>query len=486
MVSPLFDIRFPLGSEVDDDKPIYDDEGISVVGFESRSGDVRSPHDLFGLRPSLKYLAGIESYRFDFDSQIGFEDLKPNFDYDRDNAVKDIFDQMVDHLVIDNNWVKSLKRYVYGFRNKNVEHSEFFGSPLLGTHRIVYKTSDRKDWFNDIISIDDVRLRDELIKCKWINKDFHVSSDPFNLSIVYLMHRVQISSISKDLKEEALLNLVSMFHYRAMTSIMNHYYAYLVRKPVAEAAYNALSLKFDIKRYGSWTKLFQARGEFIIDPKTGIHYSTFTNMDDDKKIVYMVNDMESRLKGVINDYTKVLYDIKDKVDIVSLDDGKVMLDDELVVKDIQKTVSKRITYIETILNNQNSFYNETLVDFAIKGMDRTPEDKFKQIIKDFPEQYRNKKGERYRVFVMDTLTHLFEYLAANEIKDTDIRNVMIKMKGAYTSNKSTNPLLYKIRDEGDWIAKTMTGIRTRSTVSSMRTSLMLYIILRVLTMESFK
>lgn len=486
-LSESVSLRFPLGYEPDPmEGAIFGTDG-EVTGFENfKTKEKRNPLEFFAPLPSFKSIMGYESYKYDFLADIGFEDLKPNFIFDRDNAVKDVFDQMTEYLVINEKWVRDLRRYVYGFKSKNNDHSEFFGSPYLGTHRIVYKTSDRKDWFSDIIDIDDVRLRDELIKCKWINKDFFVSSDPFNLSIVYLMHRVQTSTLNKSLKEDALLNLVMMFHYRAMTSIMNHYYSYLVRKQVAEAAYNALSLKFDIKRYGSWTALFKARAEFIIDPKTGIHYDTFTKMDDDKKIVYMVNDMESRLKGVINDYTKVLYEIKDNVDMVTMDDGKVLLDGELVVKDVQKNVNKKREYIETILVNQKSFYNESLADFAIKGMDRTPGDKFKQVLKDFPYQYADKRGDRYRAFVGDTLTHLFEYLAANDIKESDVRNVLIKMKGAYTSNKSTNPLLFKLRDEGDWIIKTMTGVRTRSTVSSMRTSLMIYIILRVLTMESFK
>lgn len=483
-------LLFPEGiEEALRDTPIYNNLD-EVIGFESfnlkeKEGQ-KELFTLFGPVIPLKVIAGVECLRFNFDDFAGFENLSPNFNYDRDNAVKEIFDQMVGDLVIDQHWLRDLRKYVLGFTSRNNDHVEFFGSPYLGTHRIVFKTSDRTDWFRDIIDIDDVRLRDELIKCKWINKDFFVSSDPFNLSVVYLMHRVQISNLSKQQKDEALINLVMMFHYRALTSIMNHYYVYLVRKAVAETAYNALSLKFDIKRYGSWTALFKARAEFIIDSKTGIHYNTFTKMDDDKKIVYMVNDMESRLKGVINDYTKVLYSIKDNVDLVQTDDGMVLLDGKLVVKDIQKNVNKKHTYIETLLTNQGSFYNETLADYAIKGMDRTPSDKFKQLLRDFPGQYNNKKGEKYRQFVTDTITHLFEYLSDNNIRESDVRNVVIKIKGAYTSNKSTNPLLFKLRDNGDDLVKVMTGIRTRATVSSIRTSLMLYIVIRVITMEAFK
>lgn len=483
-LSESIKLRFPEGLEdTFHDNPIYD-ENDEVIGFENiNSNEINT---LFAPRIPLTNIAGVECLRFKFEDLKGFEALSPNFNYNRDNAIKDIFDQMVGDLIIDQHWVRSLRRYVMGFVSRNNDHVEFFGSPYMGTHRIVFKTSDRTDWFRDIIDIDDVLLKDELIKCKWVNKDYHVSSDPFNLSIVYLMYRVQQSFLSKAQKEEALINLVMMYHYRALTSIMNHYYVYLVRKAVAETAYNKLSLKFDIKRYGSWTALFKARAEFIINPKTGIHYNTFTNMDDDKKIIYMVNDMESRLKGVINDYTKVLYAIKDNVDLVQTDDGKVLLDGKLVIKDIQKSINKKHTYIQTLLTNQGSFYNETLAEYAIKGMDRTPSDKFKQLLKDFPYQYNHPKGEKYREFVNDVITHLSEYLSYNNIKDSDVRNVVLKMKGAYTSNKSTNPLLFKLRDDGDSLVKDMTGIRTRSTVSSIRTSLMLYIVIRVITMEYFK
>ncbi|QMV29168.1 hypothetical protein AP1_0471 [Aeromonas phage AP1] len=53
-----------------------------------------------------------------------------------------------------------------------------------------------------------------------------------------------------------------------MTSIMNHYFSYLVKPSVAQTAYNKLSMKFDIKRFGSWNELFKARGEFVINPKS--------------------------------------------------------------------------------------------------------------------------------------------------------------------------------------------------------------------------
>lgn len=450
-----------------------------------------APITMFGPELVPNMFGGFESASNHPEYYDGMEGIQPNFNYNRDNAVKEIFDSLVEDLEINHRWVSTLRRYVYGFATKDNDHTEFFGTPYLGTHRIVFKTSDRQNFFSDIIDVDEVVLRDELIKTKWINKDFKVSSDAFNLSIVYLMHRVWISDLSKQMKEEALINLVMLFHYRIITSIMNYYFGYLVKPSVAQTAYNKLSMKFDIKRYGSWNELFRARGEYIINPRTGIHFDTFTKLDDDKRIVYMVNDMESRLKGVMNDYTRVLYEIKDSVDLVTTDTGLAMLDGELNIKDVQKHVNKYRNYINGIVNDGRSFFKQELVGYAAKAVDDSRsstsfEEKLTMVIRDFPAQYNHPKGEAYREFVDNVVTHLFEYLATNSIRHNDIKNVVYKLRGAYTSNKSANALLHKLRRDGDEIIRNMTGIRTQYTVSSIRTALMLYITIRTLTLEYYK
>ena len=469
-----------------------DQEDLQEI-LQSRSGLESGLCSMFTpVRPE-PIIGGFENFNYQndlFKAWAGMEALPANFVYNRDNAVKDIFDNLVEDLNITPRWVSTLRRFVYGFITKDNDHTEFFGTPYLGTHRIVFKTADRVNFFTDIIDVDEVKLRDELIKTKWVNKDFKVSSDAFNLSIVYLMHRVSISDLSKQMKDEALVNLVCLFHYRILTSIMNHYFGYLVKPSVAQTAYNKLSMKYDIKRYGSWNELFKARAEFIINPKTGIHFETFTKMNNDKKIVYMVNDMESRLKGVVNDYTKVLYEVKDSVDLVTTDSGVDMMDGELNIKDVQKEVPKYRNYISGVISDGSSFYKQELIGFAAKAIDDGKgsakfQDNLGGVVQDFPAQYNHIKGDKYKDFVDDVVTHLFEYLASNSIRHNDLTSVIYKIRGAYTSNKSNNALLHKLRKEGDEIIKAMTGIRTPIVITQLRTALMIYIVLRTLTMSYY-
>lgn len=446
---------------------------------------------LFHPTPADIKVHGLENFEYFMDSIGGMEALSPNYNFNTDSSVLGVFEGLVEDLEITPKWVSTLRRFVYGFATKDNDHAEFFGTPYLGTHRIVFKTADRVSFFTDIIDVDEVKLRDELIKCKWINKDFKVSSDAFNLSIVYLMYKVSTSTLPKNMKDDALINLVVLFHYRILTSIMNHYFAYLVKPSVAQTAYNKLSMKFDIKRYGSWNALFKARAEFIIDPKTGIHYDTFTKMDNDKRIVYMVNDMESRLKGVVNDFTKVLYEVKDSVNLVETESGFVISDGQIDLKDIQKNVNAFRTYINTIISDGHSFYKQELLGFAAKAIDDSKaqkqfEDKLRMVVSEFPAQYNHPKGELYREFVDDVITHLFEYLSSNSIRYNDLSNIVYKLRGGYTSNKTVNELVHKLRKNGDKLITAMTGIKTQYTVACLRNGLMLYIVIRTLVRDYYK
>lgn len=425
-------------------------------------------------------------YIDEFENKIsGLEALIPNFNFNTSHAIRDVFNIFGKDLEIDQKWCMSLQRYVLGFTTKNEQYAEFFGSPYLGIHRIVFTSADRNQWFTDIFDVDEEELKENLHACQWVNPAWNVSSDVFNLTIVYLLYRIHKSKLSMVLKHSAMVNVLEMYHYKCLTSIMANDYKYLAKKELAMETYNRLSMRYDIKRYGSWRALFRARAEFIIDPKTGIHYKTFTEMDNDKKIIYMVGDIQDRIRGVVNDINKVFYDVKNKTNIVRLDGGMVTLEDGVSVREVTKHVTQYKNYIETIITGVSGFYKSELVNFAAEAIDNTPKDKLERIVKVFPDQYNHKKGEKYRLFVDEVTTHLFEYLTENRIPSDQLKQVLFKMRGAYLSSRTQNQSVILMRDMGDDIVREITGIKTRITVSSLRTSLMLYIVLRTLTKNAY-
>lgn len=419
----------------------------------------------------------------------GLEALVPNLNYKSDASILKVFDHFGKDLVIDAKWVDKLVRYVFKFTTKRVgdtEYNDFFDSPYLGLHRVVFTSADKNEWFYNIFDVDDEELKENLHECKWVNKDWKVSGDVFNLTIVYLMYRVWNSDLIRTLKEEALINLIVMYHCKCITSMISNDYVYLARRDVVLETYNRLSLRYDIKRYGSWRALFEARAKFIIDPRTGIHFKTFTRMDNDKAIIYMVGDIQDRLRGVVNDINKVFHDVKNKTNIIKLDSATVNLEDGIGIRDVTKVVPMFKNYINEVLSTKTGFFKSELVEYACKPMDHSPIDKLERIIKLFPDYYNNPKLTEYKAFVEEVTTHMFEYLTQHKIILTDLLSVLEKMKGAYTSSRTVNESVFKMRELGDKMVKEITGIKTTSTVTSLRTSLMLYICLRMLTMERYK
>ena len=450
----------------------------------------------FNFEPTLSLFEDLGSHTplsyeelLTIDSVGGMEALLTNVNFESNNAILAVFDNFATYLEINSKWASALRKYVYNFITRKVgmvDYMDFFGSPYLGLQKITFTTGDRNQWFSEIFDVDEEELKENLHTCKAINKDWSVVGDTFNLSIPYLLYRTNRSNLDPKVKHQAMIDLICMYHYKCLTSIIHNDYPFTARKEVVLETYNRLSLKYDIKRYGSWRALIEARAEFILNPKTGIHYEAFSEMKDDKKIVYMVGDIQNRLRRAINDINKVFHDVKNKTNIVKLDNAKVNLGDELSIKSVTKEVTAYNSYIERILTEETSFYKEELATYAAGALENVPKDKLVFVLQQFPVLYNNPKKPKYKQFVDAVITHMFEYLHTNGIKKTNVYDVLTKMRGAYGAPRSKNDMVKDIRTLGDGLVKEITGIKTQQTVQLVRAAVCLYFVLRVLSKDYFE
>ena len=426
---------------------------------------------------------------YGFNSITGNEELIDSINYDTNHSILPVCNYFGTALEVDMKWVNKLNHYVYDFTTRKVggtDYMEFFGSPYLGLQKITFTSADRNRWFSDIFDVDEEELKENLHECKAVDANWNVVGDVFNLTIPYLLYRIFHSRLDNATKHKAMINVLCMYHYKCLSSIIHNDYPYIAKREVVLETYNRLSLKYDIKRYGSWRKLIEARAEFIINPKTGIHYDTFTKMDDDKKIIYMVGDIQDRLRGVVNDINKVFHDVKNKVNIVNIDGSKVNLSDGVAIKSVAKEVTQYKNYIEQVLSSGTSFFKEELIGYAVKDMDNAPQDKLAFIVQTFPSMYNSKRGKIYQEFIDEIVVHMFEYLHAHQIHKTNLQNVLNKMRGAYNSPRSQNESVKRIRMIGDDLVKDVTGIKTPIKVTSLRTAFLLYVVLRTLSKDYYQ
>lgn len=451
----------------------------------------------FGNEGEFTLFEGLESHvvpwnplwKKMFPEVAGNEALLQGVDFNTNHAILEVFDKMSAFLDINPKWAQTLQKYVYSFITRRVgmvDHMDFFGSPYLGLQKITFTTADRNQWFSEIFDADEEELRENLHACQAIKKEWAVVGDAFNMTVPYLLYRIGKSKLPEGMKHQAKKDVLCMYHYKCLTSIVHNDYPFTARKEVVIETYNRLSLKYDIKRYGSWKALIEARAEWILDPKTGIHYEAFTKMDDDKKIVYMVGDIQNRLRRAINDINKVFHDVKNKTNIVKLEGSKVNLGDELTVKSVSKEINQYTTYLDRILTEQTSFFKEELMEHAAAVLEDVRMDMLTYTLQEFPKRYNNPKMPEYREFAETVVLHMFEYLHANGIKKSKVYNVLIKMRGAYGASRSKNDMVKVIRELGDQIVMDITGRKTPQWVLTTRTALSLFICLRVLSKDFFE
>lgn len=272
--------------------------------------------------------------------------------------IKHMFDTHL-NITITPILAKSIIRFVTAYETVD-QNAKAFNSPYLGVHKCCFLNTDRDNFFSLFdtdfkyiqklisphvsgnktfnISLTDLQnfikkiftvgtklttikgLTNKELKIlindiSTVDKNFNVVSDPFNLFITYLLHRTKIAAIPDALKEETMFKTIMLLQYKFFTSLVNYRFKYPANENVARAAFEALNNRFDIKVYGTWKKLMEARGRQFISNE-GLHYQTILNYDDDKKILYILSDTQSRIRNQVNTVMDEFMKTKANEDII--------------------------------------------------------------------------------------------------------------------------------------------------------------------------
>ena len=80
-----------------------------------------------------------------------------------------------------------------------------------------------------------------------------------------------------------------------ITSILFNMFRYPADRGVAVAICSPK--KFSLKQYGTWNKLPKKPVRDVINHNS-IHFKTIKDMDDDKAIIYLLSDVQTRIKHI--------------------------------------------------------------------------------------------------------------------------------------------------------------------------------------------
>lgn len=403
----------------------------------------------------------------------------------KDSMLK-IMQDHTTHWKIDEALIKKLKGYVARFMSKNDTHIQFFGSNLTGVHPVRFVTADRNDFLIDILDIDESSARKRVLALPNIKAHWKRPTDIFNLSCLYLAHCFRTSKLSKEKKEEGEFLSMLILNIRFITSILANSFPYPANEDYARATYSALSRRFLIKQYGSWAKTLEARAKDISSNES-IWKDVIDHYDNDIRIVNAVNDIQTRLRSMVKLIWRVFEKIRQHDRKQMSNSDVVNLDGEMVVKDITRTLPTYKNYLHDVCMDKNALIKSELVSIISNMMTNMSDKLVVKTLEGISDDCR--KGVKETVqWVDDVMVHSFDYIA-NEPKlrqrVSDKELLLSKMRGMYTSSRSTEMHLLALRSHGEHIIKKHAQTHNAALIASIRTSVMLYLLLRAFTKNHY-
>lgn len=420
--------------------------------------------------------------------------------------IKAVFDRECSHALFDHQALVRVIEIQEGFVAKKAEHTEFFGGTLTGVHTVRFTEQDRDKIFDILLQTDESLLERDLYNLKdehghpVIDQTHVRASDVFNIACVYLIHRFHNSTeLDEEQRELAKQRVCAYLIYKFFTSLLYHYFRYPADPEVAAATYAELSMKYALKQHKSWGATLLNLSTNMVGP-TSVHHETIKTMSVDYDVERMINDIQSRIKDILKNIYSVFMQVHANGGRISSSSSFSEIEGEVELKDRTGTVAKYSRYVKSIISDKNTFIKPELVGVITSMMPTVLPKAFAQTLNWTSEHYLTlSHGKSPSATLgpggMDgdidqaidiVMEHAIDYLSANrDISHNDIASILVKLRGAYMSSRSTDHRLLKARAVVEKIAKLATESKNDNAIAAVRTAWMLYLVARAFTMRHY-
>jgi hypothetical protein len=199
----------------------------------------------------------------------------------------------------------------------------------------------------------------------------------------------------------------------------------------------------------------------------------------------MISDIQGRLKEMVKKIWVVFAEIREMNIKILSTGGTIELDGKTVIRDISNELANRRRYINEVIKERNRFVKPELVSVITSAMYTMPEQVLFNTLNYIVDNYNDK---RVTSLIDETLLHAFEYLNSDRRAKAamdDILQLITKLRALYMASRSSDPSLLKMRELGESIVKSATVGRSAAVIASVRTGLLLYIVLRTFSMKHY-
>jgi len=374
------------------------------------------------------------------------------------------------------------------FENRG-EHAEALNTPLLGCNKIKFLPRDSDALF-DILGINRNDFQSTIRKSS-LNQSFIVATDPFNLLIVWAVHKFFTANIPTNMRIEACTSLFYMMLVRFFTSFVNHMLPHGATREIMEATVDSLSDKFDIKHQdtGTWKLVMLARAKELLDP-TNIHCNTIKTLIGDQKITYLITDTQTRIrtkaKLVILEYFKMK------------ESGKVVIDTTLMqtigdttdMKGLENSYDMMVQSVCNRVLNVNQLLRNDFLKLACSTTTNIKSDMLRELLIKFSTlatyQYSHHKQEdtdsrgRYRGYVIlirNMIQRTYRACIMKKIKMTSKIAILSEVVNLYKASRVSDAEILKVKESVEaFVIDTKMSSR-ESTRASLKIAFIIYLML---------
>lgn len=400
--------------------------------------------------------------------------------------LKDIFNEASKNIKFDQKLAKIIHNYVAGLMNRNEDHVLFFGSNLTGPYPLRFKTGDKNEWFVDIKDIDEFEIKKRIREETIIDESWERATDPFNMDCLYTVHRFLNSNLSERDKHKAIHDTFMALNIKLMGSIMARYFPYSCDEATALEVYARLSKKFHIKKYGNWRGVLEHRSDDIAST-TSKWLPVLKDFTDDAEIAQCISDIQGRLRSMI----KYIWDVLEKVKLdqqkfnktsMSIDAGG-----EKVLQELKRDADSFKDYAQKVVLDEHTFIKPELVCIVDAEMKTMPVKLLNDCLKHICVLANNDDRD-LQDLINDTIEH-----AINSIRDDrssgrnmhDLSWILHKEKLLITAPKTTNDLVFSMRDKTESIVRKAAKTKNATIIATLKTGICLYIIGRTFAMKHY-
>lgn len=415
-----------------------------------------------------------------------------------DLSLKEVFDKHFARVKFDKQLMEKIYRYQFEYINSSSDKLQFFSGNLLGAHIVNFTDADVSRFFDRVLDVDFHLLSDDIKHVSAINPKFKVSSDRLNLTVMYVIHRFLTSpSLNPDQAQKAAYYAALIFFYRCLAAILSDWFKFPADEAICKLAYGKLSMKFLIRQVGSWLAVCEYRACDLVgidEPKFkdvgrgdrgGIHIQNIRKFTDDYSIVYAINDSQGRIRDLLKNYYAEFEKVRVSGDSLKTTSSTYIdAEGEETVKEKLKSTESLVTYAKHVIVDRNDFVKDPIVSIIANSNSNTSLKMIRETLLWLSDQYGDRRYhkdiDRFLELIVIHSTHLLTN-NPNIGHMKDYPRILVELKNLYLSTRSTDQELLEIREIGEKLVRASSKKSLGdSLVTSTRTSVILYIYLRVL------